>query len=79
MTNESLDVNAAKIEHVVEQLRKHNIKLTQTQGLDLVGSHNFNQDFLQTQSEDAESVGIENYLKSNLVADRLPSPERQPG
>ena len=47
MTTGSIEVNA-KIERMVEQLRKHQQKLTQTQGFDLVSSQNFNQETLNT-------------------------------
>jgi hypothetical protein len=43
-----------------------------------MASNRFNQDYTN-QSDDVDSAGIEHYLRSNLVADRLSSPGRQPG
>ena len=73
MTTGSIEVNA-KIERMVEQLRKHQQKLTQTQGFDLVSSQNFNQETLNTHlSDETDSINIETYLKSHMMIDKHPS------
>lgn len=71
-------VDASKVEHVVEQLRKRNLHLMQSQGLDLVSSKKFNQELLPTHS-DEDSTGLDNYLRAHLPAEKLPSPSKQHG